>query len=96
MNRFIVLITNDRGFPIFKVSRNRRDNRFIFTYTGYVNEFSPLVDKLNFDKMSKVIHFGVYIWLKSMLSVTSGKKCCIIKSMSSIIDFISLNIQITK
>ena len=30
------------------------------------------------------------------LVVTSGKKCCIIKSISSIIEFISLNIQITK
>ena len=29
-----------------------------------------------------------------MLNVTPGKKCCIIKSMSSIIEFISLNIQI--
>ena len=38
-NRFIILITNDRGFLIFKISRNRRDNRFIFKYTGYVNEF---------------------------------------------------------
>ena len=37
-----------------------------------------------------------YIWPKSMLSVTPGKNCCIIKSMSSIIEFISLNIQITK
>ena len=34
MNRFIILITNDRGFPIFKISRNRRDNRFTFKYTG--------------------------------------------------------------
>ena len=33
-NRFIMLITNDRGFLIFKISRNRRDNRFIFKYTG--------------------------------------------------------------
>ena len=33
---------------------------------------------------------------KSMLSVTPGKNCSIIKSMSSIIEFISLNIQITK
>ena len=28
-----------------------------------------------------------------MLSVTPGKNCCIIKSMSSFIEFISLNIQ---
>ena len=33
-NRFIKLITNDRGFLIFKIIRNRRDNRFIFKYTG--------------------------------------------------------------
>ena len=59
-------------------------------------EFNPLVDKLNFDKMPDMINVGVYILLKSMVSVTPGKKCCIIKSMSSIIEFISLNIQITK
>ena len=40
--------------------------------------------------MPDMINFGVYIWPKSMLSVTPGKKCCIIKSMSSIIEFISL------
>ena len=33
-----------------------------------------------------MINFGVYEWLKSMLSVTPGKNCCIIKSMSSIIE----------
>ena len=27
---FIIFITNHRGFLIFKISRNRRDNRFIF------------------------------------------------------------------
>ena len=46
--------------------------------------------------MPDMINFGVYILPKSMLSVTLGKKCCIIKSMSYIIEFISLNIQITK
>ena len=30
MAPFIILITNDRGFLIFKISRNRRDNRFIY------------------------------------------------------------------
>ena len=44
--------------------------------------------------MSCMINFGVYIWRKIMLSVTPGKKYCIIKSMSPIIEFISLNIQI--
>ena len=63
-NRFIILITNVRGFLIFKISRNRRDNRFIFKYTGYVNELNPLVDKLNFDKMPNMINFRVYIWPK--------------------------------
>ena len=43
-----------------------------------------------------MINFRVYEWLKSMLSVTLGKNCGMIKSMSSIIEFISLNIQITK
>ena len=40
--------------------------------------------------MPDIVNFGVYIWPKSMLSVTPGKKCCNI-----IIEFISLNIQIT-
>ena len=31
---FIILKINGRGFLIFKISRNRRDNRFIFKYTG--------------------------------------------------------------
>ena len=31
---------------------------------------------------------------KSMLCVTPGKKCCIMKPMSSIKEFISLNIQL--
>ena len=61
-----------------------------------MNKFNPLIDKLNFDKMSSMVNFGVNIKLKSMLSVTPGTKCCIIKSMSSIIDFISLNIKMTK
>ena len=50
-NWFIVLKTNDRGFLIFKISRNKRDNIFIFKYTGKVNEFNPLVDKLSFDAL---------------------------------------------
>ena len=89
MKRLIILITNDRGFLIFKISRNRRDNKFISKYTGLVNEFNLLVDKLNFDKMPNMINFGIYIWPKSMFSVTRGKNCCIIKSMSSIVVFIS-------
>ena len=36
-----------------------------------------------------MIHFGVYIWPKSMISVTPSKKCCIIKLMSSIIEFLA-------
>ena len=51
---------------------------------------------MNFDKMLNMINFRVYIWPKSMLKVSPGMKCCIIQSMSSIIEFISLNIQITK
>ena len=41
-----------------------------------------------------MINFRVNIRLKSMLRITHCKKCCIIKSMSSIMEFISLNIQI--
>ena len=36
-----------------------------------------------------MINFGVYVWPKSMLSVTPGKYCCIIKSMSSIIELLA-------
>ena len=45
--------------------------------------------------MPNMNNFEVYISRKSMLRVTLGKKCCIIKSMSSIIEFISLNIKIS-
>ena len=30
----LFFITNDRGFLIFKITRNRRDNGFTFKYTG--------------------------------------------------------------
>ena len=40
--------------------------------------------------MPNMIKFGIYIWPKSMLSVTTGKDCCIKKLMSSIIEFIKL------
>ena len=43
-----------------------------------------------------VFPYHFYISLKRVLSVAPSKKSCIIKSMSSIIEFISLNIQITK
>ena len=46
--------------------------------------------------MPNMINFGVYEWPKSMLSATPGKNYYIIKSMSSIIEFISLIIQVTK
>ena len=39
--------------------------------------------------MPNMINFGVYIWPKSMLSVTLGKNCCIIKSMSSIVKLLA-------
>ena len=57
-----------------------------------MNEFNTLIDKLIFDKMSSKVKLRVYIRLKSMLSVTRGKKCCIIKSMSSIIELTLLKI----
>ena len=63
---------------------SRRDNThiyiYIFKYFGLVNEFNPNVEKLNFDKMSNMINFRVFIRPKSMLSITLRKKCCIIKS----------------
>ena len=43
--------------------------------------------------MPDMINFRVYIWPKSTLSVTSGKKCCIIKLMCSITEIISLKIK---
>ena len=36
-----------------------------------------------------MINFGVYVWPKSMLSVTAGKNSCIIKSMSPIIELLA-------
>ena len=36
-----------------------------------------------------MINFGVYVWPKSMLSLTPGKNCSIIKLMSSIMDFLA-------
>ena len=97
-NRIIVVKTDNRWFLIFKISRNRRDNMFIIRYTGNINEFNPLFEMLNLDKMSNMINFWVYIyiWPKCMLSVTPSKKCCSIKSMSSIIEFISLNFPVMK
>ena len=46
--------------------------------------------------MPNMINFRVNIMPKSMLSITTSKNRCIIKSMSSILEFINLNIQITK
>ena len=37
-----------------------------------------------------MIYFRVYVWPKSMLSITPGKNCCIIKPMSSIIESLAL------
>ena len=54
--------------------------------TGYVNENNTFVDKLNYNKMTYMINSRVYL----------RPKICIIKSMSSNIEFISLNIQTTK
>ena len=69
---------------------------FIFLYTGELNEFNSFIDKLNFDKMPNMINFCVNIRQKSILSIRPSKNCCIIKSISSIMEFISLNSQITK
>ena len=49
-----------------------------------------------FDKVPNMIHFRVNVWSKSMLSVTSNKKSCMIEVMFSIIKFISFFIQFTK
>ena len=49
-----------------------------------------------FNKVPNMIHFRVNVWSKSMLSVTSSKKSCMIEVMFSIIEFISFFIQFTK
>ena len=54
---------------------------------GKLKNPNALVDTLNFDILPNMINSGVYISLKSMLSVPPGKKCCIIKSMRFIIEF---------
>ena len=43
-----------------------------------------------------MIHSRVNIWSKSMLSVTSSKKSCMIEVMFSVVEFISFFIQFTK
>ena len=68
-----------------KISRKRRDTRINFKYTCKVNEFNPFVEKLEFDKMPNIINFWVNKRSKSMLSIAPFKKCCIVKSMGSII-----------
>ena len=45
---------------------------------------NPYVDKLNSDKMPYMNNFRVNIRLKSILSITPCKKCCNLKSISSI------------
>ena len=45
--------------------------------TGLVCEFDPFVEILNFDKMATMIYFFINIGIKSMLSTTLRKKCCI-------------------
>ena len=55
-----------------------------------------LLMKWYFDKVPHMIHFRVNVWSKSMLSVTSSKKSCMIEVMFSIIEFISFFIQFTK
>ena len=55
-----------------------------------------LINEWNFDKVPYMIHFRVNVWSKSMLSVTSSKKSCLIEVMFSNIEFISFSIQYTK
>ena len=43
-----------------------------------------------------MIYFRVNVWSKSMLSITSSKKSCMIEVMFSIIEFISFLTQFTK
>ena len=57
---------------------------------------SILIDEWYFDKVPNMIHFRANVWSKTMLSVTSSKKSCMIEVMFSIIEFISFFIQFTK
>ena len=72
---------------------NKIDNIFIYKYTGLVLLF---VNTLYFDRMSDRINFRVNIGTNTMLSITPCKKCCINKSVSSFVEYISLNIKIMK
>ena len=42
-NRFIILVTNDREFLIFKISRNRRDNNLSLNILGKLINSIPLL-----------------------------------------------------
>ena len=53
---------------------------------GQVYEFDPVADKLHFDKIiMNMTNFRINIKMKSMLSTTPCKKCCIGRWVGSII-----------
>ena len=63
---------------------------------GKCDEIDALIDEWYFDKGPYMIHFRVNVWSKSMLSVTSSKKSCMIEVIFSIIEFICFFVQFTK
>ena len=92
-NRFVILKADYRILRIFKVSRYGRGHRLIIKNTWKVDEINSFINERDFDKMSYMIYFRIYKWLKSMLSVISSHKGCIISWMSYFVEFIGLNIQ---
>ena len=88
-NRFIIFITSNRRTFIFKITKYRRFNCTVSKYARCVDEIDTLIDEWNFDKVPNLIHFRFNVWSKSVLSVTSSTKSCLIEAMFSIIEFIS-------
>ena len=57
---------------------------------------SVIIYERDFDKVSYMTNFRVNVWTKSMLSVPSSKKSCLIEVMFYFIEFISFFLQRTK
>ena len=52
---------------------------------------NTLIDEWDFDKLPYMINLRVNVWTKSMLSVTSIKKSCLIEVMFSIIELLAFS-----
>ena len=71
---------------IFKTEWYRRINCIISKYTRLIDEIDTLIDEFDSDDVTVMIYLRVYVWTKSMLSVTSSKESSLIELMFSIIE----------